>query len=435
MSALLQPGTIVERGPNASYTIAAKISEGTQGEVYAVNDPRVAIKWYKPEYLPHDPLLRERLETAIERRSPTPDFLWPFALVTARGHDSFGYAMPFMEPRFRSFAEIMRRTVEPSARVLATVGLNLATNLLQLHVMRGLCYRDISLGNVFFDPDTAEVRIADNDNVDVEGRSGGLSGTLGFMPPEVVRGEAAPTRFSDLFALAVLLFMMFMINHPLKGKKEDELSLDQNDPAGWIRLTGLHPVFVFDPANDSNRPIPGVHEAALNFWPIYPAFLRRIFIRAFTDGLHDPDARISENEWKKTMVRLRDAVFPCQRCTAENHYDADVAGGANQPQLCWHCRERLVPPPCLHLRDNGAIVVLSGDTQLYPHHLADSRYDFSKPWAAVLHSPPALKNLSADTWTSRAEDGQLVPIPPGEAMPLHTTCKVNFGRVAGEIRV
>jgi hypothetical protein len=44
----------------------------------------------------------------------------------------------------------MRYQVEPSVRALATVALNLAQGFLQLHA-RGLCYRDISFGNVFFD--------------------------------------------------------------------------------------------------------------------------------------------------------------------------------------------------------------------------------------------------------------------------------------------
>jgi len=49
--------------------------------------------------------------------------------------------------------------------------------VLRLH-SQGLCYRDISFANVFFDPTIGDVRICDNDNVDVSGtESGGVLGT------------------------------------------------------------------------------------------------------------------------------------------------------------------------------------------------------------------------------------------------------------------
>ena len=40
------------------------------------------------------------------------------------------------------------------------------------------------------------------------------------MAPEIVTGKAKPSRNTDLFSLAVLLFYMFMLNHPLEGKRE-----------------------------------------------------------------------------------------------------------------------------------------------------------------------------------------------------------------------
>src|SRR5256885_1046760 len=83
----------------------------------------------------------------------------------------------------------------------------------ELHA-RGLCYRDISFGNAFFDPETGEVLICDNDNVTVDAQAkGGVYGTPRFMSPEIVRGETAPNSQTDLFSLSVLLFYMFMMHH------------------------------------------------------------------------------------------------------------------------------------------------------------------------------------------------------------------------------
>lgn len=114
----------------------------------------------------------------------------------------------------------MKRRVEPTFRALATAGFELADGFFQLHA-KGLCYRDISFGNVFFHPETGRVAICDNDNVSVDGAgTSGVLGTPRFMAPEIVRGEAEPSTQTDLFSLSVLLFHIFMVHHPLEGKRE-----------------------------------------------------------------------------------------------------------------------------------------------------------------------------------------------------------------------
>src|SRR5581483_632859 len=159
----------------------------------------------------------------VKQGPPNDRFLWPIELAetgepaTVPG---FGYVMPLREARYRGIIDLMKRRVEPSFRALATAGLELAHSYLQLHA-RGLCYRDISFGNVFFDPESGEVLICDNDNVAVDGQaSAGVLGTPRFMAPEVVRGEALPSTQTDLFSLAVLLFYLFMVHHPLEGARE-----------------------------------------------------------------------------------------------------------------------------------------------------------------------------------------------------------------------
>ena len=76
--------------------------------------------------------------------------------------------MPLRDPRYKGIVGLMKRRVEPTFRALATAGLELAHSFLELHV-QGLCYRDISFGNVFFDPQSGDVLICDNDNVTIDG--------------------------------------------------------------------------------------------------------------------------------------------------------------------------------------------------------------------------------------------------------------------------
>ena len=262
------------------------IGGGGQGEVYRarLDGQVVALKWYFPAQA--TPEQRSALEVLARKGPPTAKFLWPMELTEAAGVAGFGYVMPLREARYKSIVDLMKRRAEPTFRALATAGLELAHSFLDLHAM-GLCYRDISFGNVFFDPDSGEVLICDNDNVVVNGASiGGVAGTPRFMAPEIVCGSGLPDTQTDLFSLSVLLFYILMLHHPLEGRRE--LTIKCFDLPAMTKLYGTDPLFIFDPCDRSNEPVPGYHDNAIAFWPIYPEFLRALFTRAFTDGIRDP---------------------------------------------------------------------------------------------------------------------------------------------------
>jgi len=413
------------------------LGSGGQGEVYQVSvDGRAyALKWYFTEYLPQDPDLRERLQDAIRRGAPSDRFLWPLELVNDSRKSSFGYIMPLRESRFKSLIDLMKRRVEPSFRALCTAAYELADSYLKLHA-KGLCYRDISFGNAFFDPTTGEVRICDNDNVAVTGiAKGGILGTPRFMAPEIVRGEALPSIDTDLYSLAVLLFYMLMLHHPLEGKRE--VNIHCFDLPAMNKLYGFEPLFIFDPNDDSNRPVPGEQDNAIIYWQIYPQFLRDMFTRAFTNGLRDPkNGRVRESEWRGAFVALRDSIFYCERCGAENFYDVDKLR-TRIPYRCWSCNSNFHLPPRIKL--GQAVVMLNHDTRLFPHHIG-TLYDFSMPIAEVVQHPQnpnvwGLKNLSKSKWTITRSDGTLSEVLPGKSFTIAANTKVNFGSVEGEIRV
>lgn len=46
-----------------------------------------------------------------------------------------------------------------------------------------------------------------------------------------------------------------MVNHPLEGKQE--ASIKCMDMAARVKLYGTDPIFIFDPDNKTNRPVPG----------------------------------------------------------------------------------------------------------------------------------------------------------------------------------
>src|SRR6185503_16695337 len=298
MDQILKAGQKVQPASSHLNCFVEKfLSGGGQGEVYraTLGGRPVALKWYYPASGTADQ--RKALETLIKMGPPSDRFLWPTELATTAAAPAFGYLMPLRDARFKGIVDLMKRRIEPTFRALATAGLELSHSYLQLH-SKGLCYRDISFGNVSFDPDSGDILIGDNDNVavDEQARSSVL-GTPRFMAPEVVRGEAMPGTQTDLFSLSVLLFYMLMVHHPLEGKKE--LAIKCLDLPAMTKLYGTEPVFIFDPKDNSNEPVPGYHDNALAFWPIYPQFVRNLFTHAFTDGIRDPqNGRVRESEWR-----------------------------------------------------------------------------------------------------------------------------------------
>jgi len=409
---------------------------GGQGEVYSatLGGKAVALKWYYPASA--TPEQRKALETLIKRGAPSDRFLWPLELADANNTSGFGYIMPLREPRFKGIVDMMKRRIEPSFRALVTVGLELSHSFLQLH-SKGLCYRDISFGNAFFDPATGEVLICDNDNVAVDNQSAsGVYGTPRFMAPEIVRGDAVPSTQTDLFSLAVLLFYMFMMHHPLEGRKE--LAIKCLDLPAMKRLYGTEPLFIFDPADQSNAPDTQHQRNAVVFWNIYPEFLRELFIKAFTAGISDPNhGRVRESHWRAAMVRLRDAIIYCSHCNAENFHDEAAAAPAAVEQ-CWSCRRQLQLPPRIYLR--RVSVMLNHDTTLFAHHTdEEQQYNFAKPIAAVSRHPRdqtiwGLKNLSDRTWSTTNSKGEINDVAPGRSVTLAAGTRINFGHVEGEIR-
>jgi serine/threonine protein kinase len=432
---LLNPGEKLRTEMlSQSVTIEKFVGEGTQGEVSLADmgGRQVAVKWYKPEYIKIDKQLRERLRRASSREPPSQRFLWPEDIVVSTDKPGFGYVMPLRESRFSDFDYVIAEELKVSLRTLTTASLQTAEGYQRLHAL-GLCYVDVSPGNIALDPTTGEVRICDCDNVDVNGtgKSSIISGTEGFMAPEIVQMKGYPNRQSDLWSLAVLLFWAFVKNHPLLGRREYDCTvLTKSDQ---MRLWGEEARFVFDPDDESNRPVPGYNTGALTYWPIYPGFLRELFTRAFTLGIRDPQSgRVYENEWRDAMAQLRDSIVTCPHCAAENFCDE------GPPARCWSCKEELAPPRRI-LLPGGASVVMEEGAALYPHHLDTTLLpDSSMPIARVVRHAQrrdliGLENGTQAPWRVILPNAQERTVAPRGCVGINPNVQIVFGAIKAEI--
>jgi eukaryotic-like serine/threonine-protein kinase len=423
----------MERG-GASLIVEDRIGEGGQGVVHRarLNGVPFAVKWYRGR---QDSAGSRRAISALVDRGgpPHPAFVWPIDLVTSPWLPGFGYVMPLLDRRYTSLAHLLDVQPAPSFRVMGHIGLSLVDAFAALH-SSGLCYRDISFGNLRADPEAREVAIIDVDNIGVDGAPALVKGTGQFMAPEILRDETLPSTVTDLHSLAVLLFYLFMHGHPLLGSRADSFySWDDgahvSETELLVRDFGLNPLFVFDPGDPSNSPVPG--DPMSTWWPIYPEQFRRVFTRAFTTGLHDASlhGRVIEGTWRRALLSLIDSMWTCPTCRAAVLYDSE------QPaQRCWDCRTVLPVPPRLSLP--GATLVLMDGAVVTRHHLCRDR-DYRTEQAAVEPHPGqagglVLRNLSRASWLVVPEGEEPKTVAPGQRLAVRPA-DIDFGTVRGRI--
>lgn len=430
MDGQLKSGTILTSESGNRYTVKQLLGAGGQGEVYSVEAEHktYALKWYYKNTATKNQ--KEILDNLIQSGPPDASFLWPQDMIFRVYGESFGYIMPLRPKNYRSIVDMMKRKAEPSFYCLCRAAYQLTRGYRALHG-KGYSYRDISFGNVFFDPDTGDVLICDNDNVSYNGAKTGIYGTPRFMAPEIVTGKAKPSRNTDLFSLAVLLFYMFMLGHPLEGKREARIKC--MDIHAMNQLYGTDPLFVFDPENKDNRPLAGYQDNVLIFWDLYPQQLRDLFITSFTTGLTQPNRRITEAKWLETFANMMSGIMICPHCGCEVFYDAQKEESC-AAHICWGCQQTVTVPPKMVI--GKSTVLLMAGTKLYQHHI-DGDYDMETVAGEVVQNPSnpklwGIKNLSQDNWTYSKGDGTQVPVAPGRSAAIARDAKVDFGQLTGE---
>ncbi|MFD9716263.1 protein kinase [Streptomyces sp. NPDC059076] len=434
MSGMLDSGAKLTTDTGEEVSVADMLGAGGQGEVYRVKTRAgdKALKWYYPACA--TPEQRTIVEGLVGRDFEDDRFLWPQTFVTGGRHGGFGYLMDIRPDRFKGLPALFRRQLKTNPLALITAGLQMVEAYQALH-SRGIAYRDISWGNIFFDPDNGDVLVCDNDNAVSEGDSTGISGTMEFMAPELVRGDqgAVPGTQTDLHSLSVLLFMLLMNHHPLKGRAELEIRC--LDEAAERRLYGKRPMFIFDPVSDDNRPDPVEHGTVLATWAVAPPVLQKLFTQNFTDGLHDGMRRVRETQWRHALSEVRDTIVVCAGCGRQNMTEPR----SSTPGICWSCNRVLMLPPRLVVTTQRPRVErnlrLRRAARVYDHHLhaepTRHRYDADSVVAELVEHPQkpgkyGLTNRSRETWTTRKSDGTTQQVAPGQSVPLRAGLEIQL---------
>ena len=418
-------------------TVKKKLGEGGQGIVYLVGSDNgdKALKWYNEQQSTDEQ--KTSIINLVMRGTPKGEagkrFVWPIDVVTCEDNDNFGYLMNLIDKdKYAELGEVWAHIKPvPGRHEMCRISYELANSYRELH-LEGYCYRDISEGNLMFNVDTGEVLICDNDNVGINRQSKcQVQGTWEYMAPEIIMGKATPSTLTDLYSLAVLLFRLWIWHHPLHG--EIEYNIRSWDIPAKKKVYGEEPIFVFDSHNMKNKlPNDPEYSTPRKLWEHCPEPLKNLFIKSFTEGLHNPDKRVTEGEWQELFLELDDCIVACSKDKAENFWYSGI-----QDFRCWYCKAKIDNPIRLKLKAaSGTIreMVLNKDTKVLERHINLYGDEGKKDnvIGEIVQNPNnpsmwGLKNLTQNIWKIIKTDGTECEVVPSRSVAISLGIKIDFG--------
>jgi len=322
MGERLKTGEILVAESGKEYKVLSLIYTGGQFEKYHVEHSNIkyelCLYWHGSNHEIH------KCKRLIDIGAPSSNFQWPKDIIYT--HDTFGLVCKYVPEGYKGWVDLVKMRVTPSFDVICRLCEELCSRMKELHE-HGFAL--LAEYDFLFDPESGHVIATVWDKISRGRLNIHYIGTPRLSAPEIVRGESKTTRNSDLYVLAIYLFYILFLNHPLEGAQEAKIKC--LDPATMLQLYGRNPVFIFDPNNDTNRPVPGYQDNAIIYWSIYPQCVKDIFIKCFTEGINNIYKRPTEDEWIAVFEEMRRMITKCPNCGAEVFMDY------TKEIICWNC--------------------------------------------------------------------------------------------------
>lgn len=416
--------------------VIEEIGQGGQGYVYKVTlaGKEYALKWYKQNIFEGevdtivtsgpakgaklrksmDKAFYDNLEKNILQGSPNEAFLWPKALTQKAQDGSFGYVMELRPKGYEELPAFCRKLTHFKSQTEAiTAAIKLCFAFKSLHD-KGMSYQDLNDGNFFIDPNTGDIKICDNDNVTPNYMNFGIGGKSRYVAPEIVLGKNPPDRVSDSFSLAIILFYFLFMCHPLDGK--GSANLDEKV------AYGTNPVFILDPRDSSNRPLPGADINLKLLWNKYPSYIKEAFTKTFSkEAMLNKIGRVDEMTWVSLFMRLRSSMVTCPHCKAV----ATIENvGVNK---CAFCGKEINVKNAIEFA-NTTIPLYKG-TKLSKWNMTSFVNSIDADIGEIIAKPDnsdvlAIINKSKINWVVKNQEEKVIEVPPNTAIPVKEGLKI-----------
>lgn len=439
-------GEVIEQGikivdkNNVAITVNRLISDaGGQGDVYHVTykGHDYALKWYCKH---SDDVIGGAQYNTIakicgEDKRPSEKFIWPLILVTEENPSNgkkFGYLMELLPQGTHEMEDFLRMDTDPKAvrfnsyNSMLVAGMNFAAAMSKLH-LKGWSYKDLNPKNFAIDSENGDVFVVDNDNVSVDGDLCSVKGTKGYMAPEIPKSnyKENPKRVTDYYSLAVVLYRLFFVDHPMEGKAWEKYPLCTDKVEDY--LYAVNPIFHFDPQNEANRPTEVYAPNAMGRWRAMPQEIRNLFIRAFTEGISEPNKRPPENEWISVIAKTRDKL---------------IRLNPQREQFVNFSDQRSVPQRCMGLKIGSNNIAIYPQKAIYQISVDGNAREYATVVGGIVYDKNTdelyVRNLSSKVWRCYdPKSKQLTDVGKGQQYPLFPGVMIEFHRdqpkIVGEV--
>lgn len=292
-------------------------ASGADGFVHWSKDKKWVVKLFRNL----EPWRQEAIRTIVGKFKATAGdaywqerLAWPAGMVVRPG---LGVLVPraagrpvarFILPKWLNMRDKKNNLRHPEDRGTFRGRLWLCINLSQavrrMH-FSGLCHGDLSENNVFGDPVAGTACVIDCDGLVVPSVSRPVVQGTGFwMAPELIlKPDTIPSPETDLHSLAVLIYQLLLLRHPLMGRPG--LFDDNPDRDEYCQLAAKAR-FIEDPRNPNNqvRAVPWSYN-------LLGTELARLVEKAFVTGLRSPAKRPMPGEWERDLAPLTHGLVPC----------------------------------------------------------------------------------------------------------------------------
>lgn len=302
------------------YELKSKLAEGGQGIVLSTSIKNLLVKVSRwPDGDPRSQAWRKQVEAL--QRMPVVDEGLPVVMPKARiVKPRAGYVMELVDGLI-PLESLLKESIESFAGGMGLQGFvssgglarrlrvlaRLARVLAHLHGL-GLAHGDISPKNVFVSKsqEQGEVWLIDCDNLTYAVRDSSLQVyTPDYGAPEILRGEAGISTYTDVWSFAIIAFQLLVQLHPFKG---GEL-VDQDSDLEAAALRGELPWI--DHVDDArNRSSLGIEREY-----VLTPMLSELFDRCFRLGIRDPEFRPAMAEWAEALEAATATQVLCHDST------------------------------------------------------------------------------------------------------------------------
>lgn len=453
--AVLADGREVEYVVDPEKTISSGMTE-----IYFTPDNASVVCFFKDQSNAARTL---RIEKMLHQFNPTIDpqagdywkqlFNWPTAIVTA---PRLGVVVPVIPAHFffrggpwigklkepswfvrktasgRRFRDMLPESEQGNWAGSLRGCVQLARVVWCLHGM-GCAIGSLCLADFLFDPIAGQIMLRRWEDIIVPGIfPPDIVGTRGYIAPEELATmhlrfndpkRKHPSAETNLFSLAVLIYQLLLLRHPMAGPKlTSTISAEEDD----LLTYGANALFVEHPTDRSNRPDDsrlGVSYEALG------PHLVNLFNQAFVDGLHAPNLRPSAAAWISALLKTWELLYPCPNPSCSHKWFV-----LHDPRnvRCPFCETRITGSVYrMRLRKEASLgqwvpdgeVVLYNGKNIHRWHVFDDvannerlKPDETKPVADIQ------EYQGAWLFINRAIDALMSPggnrVPPGQAVEL-----------------